>query len=79
MIDRDEYFTPEEAQAKVGKRIRTLVEFSGVPKGTNGVVLPPTDKLVSLPIQWALVGRLKPLVDWFTKWEYEKYLEELDD
>lgn len=31
-------FTPEEASTKVGKRIRTLVDFSGVPTGTEGIV-----------------------------------------
>ena len=40
----------------------------------EGVVLEPDDELVSLPIQWDLPGRTRPLVDWFTKWEYEKYL-----
>ena len=32
----DEYFTKSEAQAKVGKQVRTLIEFSDVPKGTSG-------------------------------------------
>ena len=31
-----EYFSQEEAEAKLGKRIRALVEFSGVPVGTAG-------------------------------------------
>ena len=78
-IDRDEYSTPAEAQAKVSQCIRTTVAFSSVPKGTTGLILEPTDKLVSLPIQWDLPGRTRPLVDWFTRWEYEKYLEEIAD
>lgn len=77
MIDhRDEHFTPAEARAKVGQRIRTRVPFSGVPKGTTGTVLEPDDELVTLPIQWDLPGRTRPLVDWFSRWEYERYLEE---
>lgn len=77
-----EYFSQEEALGKVGHKIRTLIEFSGVPKGTTGVVLEPNDRLVSLPIQWDLPERSygvypKPLVDWFTKDEYEKFLEEI--
>jgi hypothetical protein len=32
-------FTKEEAEAKVGKKIRTKVEFSGVPKGSMGMVV----------------------------------------
>ena len=34
-----EYFSFDEAQAKVGHRIKTLVEFSGVPKDTTGRVI----------------------------------------
>jgi hypothetical protein len=34
-----EYFTEQEAKEKVGKIIETLVEFSGVPKGTSGTVI----------------------------------------
>lgn len=76
-----EYFSQGEALAKVGHKIRTLIEFSGVPKGTTGIVLEPNDRLVSLPIQWDLPERpygaySKPLVDWFSKDEYEKFLEE---
>ena len=32
-------FTKPEAEAKVGKKVRTLVEFSGVPGGTTGRVI----------------------------------------
>jgi len=78
MTDRDEYFTPAEAAAKVGKRMRTRIAFSGVPRGTSGTVLEPDDRLVSLPIQWHLPGRTEPLVDWSSESEYERYLEELD-
>jgi hypothetical protein len=35
----EKFFTKTEAEAKVGKKIRTLVEFSGVPKGTTGQVV----------------------------------------
>jgi len=78
MIDhRDEHFTPAEARAKVGQRVRSRIAFSGVPKGTTGIVLEPDRKLVTLPIQWDLPGRSKPLVDWFSKSEYKDYLEEI--
>jgi hypothetical protein len=78
-VGRDEHFTPAEALAKVGKRIRTTIAFSGVPQGTTGTILDPDDELMTLPIQWDLPGRARPLVDWFSKWEYEKYLEEIAD
>lgn len=77
-----EYFTKQEAADKTGRRIRTKIQFAGVPKSTTGRVLQPNDELVSLPIQWDLPGRLfgthkKPLVDWFSKRDYESYLEEI--
>ena len=78
MTDRDEYFMPAGAAAKVGKRMRTRITFSCVPRETSGTVLEPDDRLVSRPIQWHLPGRTEPLVDWFSKSEYERYLEELD-
>jgi hypothetical protein len=108
MIER-KYFSQEEAQTKVGRRIRTRVAWSGVPEGTAGDVIradpagqtkQPFGKAVEVfdvAIQWNLpaepqrvgIGQLegetflvvtggKPLVDWFTKDEYEKYLEELE-
>ncbi len=36
-------FTQEEAEAKVGKRIRMRVKFPRVPQGTTGVVLMADD------------------------------------
>jgi hypothetical protein len=108
-----EYFSFDEAQAKVGRRIKTLVEWSGVPKDTTGQVIrfdpagqtkPPfgeARETFDVAIQWDLpraqplaelvipgdapnnpyihIRTGKPLVDWFTKSEYEEYLEELDE
>lgn len=101
-----ERFTEEEAEAKIGRRIITLVDFSGVPKETTGQVTQAdslgieeggSDRTFTVAIQWnlprskpqaelvipdkdepyAFVQTGKPLVDWFTKDEYEQYLEEL--
>lgn len=102
------HFTKTEAEAKVGRKIRTSVAWSGVPKGTTGTVeradsvglvrpsvgeafeghnvgirwdlqvepqVSPTLTASSVPIVAIRSG--KPLVDWFTKAEYEKYLVEL--
>jgi hypothetical protein len=73
-------FDGSTALANVGRRIKTLVGFSGVPRGTLGEVI-RADKSgegYTLAIQWELRERHgKPLVDWFTKSEYERYLEEL--
>ena len=108
MIER-EYFTQEEAEAKVGRRIKTLVPWSGVPGGTRGDVVradragqskTPFGEAVeayNVAIQWDLpreplqvasgqvggepflaISGGKPLVDWFSKDEYDQYLAELD-
>ena len=43
-------FTQEEAEAKVGKKIRTLAAWAGVPRGTTGTVVKADP-----------MGRVKPL------------------
>ena len=77
-------FTKQEAEALVGKEVITRVEFSGVVKQTRGVVLKPSPNdytsdgkyVRSVPVQWIQPERRgKPLVDWFTKYEFEKFLE----
>jgi hypothetical protein len=63
--------------AKVGQRIKTLIEFAGVPRGTLGEVTRADEsgEGYTLAIQWELPERRgKPLVDWFIKSEYERYL-----
>jgi hypothetical protein len=75
-----EYFTRVEAEVRVGRRIRTLVAFSGVPRGTTGTVIgadPAGDDGWSLAIRWDIPGRTRMLVDWFSRDEYERYLEEI--
>ncbi len=73
-------FDQAEASAKVGQRIRTRVEFSGVPQGATGQVVKAdaSGAGYTLAIEWDLAERrAKPLVDWFTKIEYERLLEEI--
>ena len=67
-------------QGKVGRRIRTNIAWAGVPRGTEGKVIGLDGSL--LMVEWKLPGKLngtlvKPLVDWFTQEEYEKYLEDV--
>ncbi len=75
-------FSYQEASSKIGKNVVCLRDFSGVPEGTKGTVT-GADKMGRYPeewdvkIQWDLPGRLNPLVDWFTKGEYERYLKEV--
>lgn len=99
MLER-EYFTEAEAKARVGKRIRTQVSWSGVPKDTTGEVIQADEGAYgwTVAIQWDLpvepkqvstgeaggapfvmIRGGKPLVDWFSKDEYERYLVELEE
>ena len=59
-------------------KIMTKYEFSGVPKGTTGLVIDEErdkyGKIKEYAIQWDL-ERPKPLVDWFTVDEFRDYLE----
>jgi hypothetical protein len=83
------YFDQATAPGKVGARIQTLVQFSGVPQGTFGEVInfdlavnrshqaDPTEGGYTLVIQWELPGRTKPLVDWFSREEYARFLREV--
>jgi hypothetical protein len=75
----ESYFSRTDAEELLWRRVRTRVEFSGVPKGTTGAVV-RVDKGsypegYTVAIQWDLPNRAKPLVDWFTRDEYFKFLE----
>jgi hypothetical protein len=82
-------FTREEAESKVGKRVKALVPFSGVPEGTTGLVVLADDMDehdlgtgFDVAIEWELSDQpfgatWRPLRDWFDKDEYDTYLEEL--
>jgi hypothetical protein len=97
-------FDKQTAMLKIGRRVRTLVAFSGVPKGTTGVVatadiaakekLPDGTRIdfYDLAIRWELptkppalvrtqsftfIRTGRPLVDWFTKDEYDRFLVEI--
>ena len=71
-----------------GARVRSKVEFSGVPKGTIGLVL-PKDR-TGFPVAWDLPSEghiyspegsttfVKPLVDWFNNWEAAQFLEPVE-
>lgn len=63
-----------------GMRIKTIVEFSGVAKGTEGEAEWDKDTNMHWKVTWDLkthadgTPRFRPLVDWFDKEEFEKYL-----
>jgi hypothetical protein len=72
-------FTKAEAQAKVGRRVRTRVACAEVPEGALGTIL-RVDCVIDgydLEIAWVWPGRRTPWIEWFTKAEYEAHLIEV--
>ncbi len=67
-------FSKNEAEALLGTRIKTTVDFSGVPKGSTGVVV-GADKAsrskYTVAVKWDIAGNL---VDWFSKSEFYRFL-----
>ncbi len=103
-MNKEILFDKHTPMMKIGRRVRTLVSFSGVPKGTTGIVaaadVAASNKLADgtridfydLAIRWelpskppvfvqtdscAFVRTGRPLVDWFTKDEYDRFLVEV--
>ena len=72
-------FTRAEAQAKVGKRVRTRVAFDGIPEGAIGTII-RADRVLDgydVEVAWVWSGRHTPWVDWLTKEEYAARLIEI--
>lgn len=72
-------FTRAEAQAKVGKQVRTRVAFAGVPEGAVGTII-RADRVIDgydVEVTWGRLGRRTPWIDWLTKAEYEARLIEM--
>lgn len=72
-------FLSEEAEDLIGKRIQSLIAFSGIPRGTKGTI---TEKYKScfghwgIGIAWDKPSALggKPITDGFSKDEFERFL-----
>jgi len=73
------YFSQEEAEILVGRHIENLRAFSGVPAGTEGIVrrASSTSQGFTVAIEWQLARQGKPLLDWFSRDEYRRYLKEI--
>ena len=73
-------FSREEAQAKLGRRVRALVGVDGVPTGTFGCVM-QLDEIkknnFEVIIEWYVLVDGKRQHDWFSKEHYERCL--IDD
>ncbi len=74
-------YTQGEARQLVGQTFQSLIEFSGVPKGTNGKVA-AIDQMgdgYDLVIEWDLgPSAIRPngqgMRDWFTREEMERFM-----
>jgi hypothetical protein len=75
------YFGREAAEALIGQRVRSLVEFRGVPKGTTGKVVRAYQEDgnggYTVGVEWDLPYSGKPPVDRFSRDEYYTNLEEV--
>jgi hypothetical protein len=72
-------FSRDEAQEKLGRRVRSVVSLNEIPAGTSGTVM-QTDEIekgeFELIIEWDVRPASKLQADWFTKEQYEGYLNE---
>src|SRR5919109_3650593 len=76
---RQTAFTRAEAQAKVGRRVRTRVAFAEVPEGALGTII-RVDRVIDgydVEVAWVWSGRRTPWIEWFTKAEYAAHLIEV--
>lgn len=74
-------FSEAEARAKVGQRVRAWIEWPGLTKGATGTVVDifhVGDNSFEVIIQWDVPHPNRPCGDWFTKSEYEVFLEEIE-
>jgi hypothetical protein len=74
------YFSLEDALAQLGQRRRTQVKFPWAPKGTTGTVIQVDTGIgpqgCTVAIEWDVL-EAKPVLDWFTKDEYDAWLEKV--
>ena len=70
-------FSREEAQALLGRRVRTVAGVDGVPTGTFGSVM-HLDEIekdnFELIVEWYVLIDGKRQHDWFSKEQYEQCL-----
>lgn len=75
------YFGRQAAEALIGQRVRNLMEFRGVPRGTTGRVVRAdpagNGNEYSVGVEWDLPYSGKPPVDRFSRDEYYTTLEEV--
>jgi hypothetical protein len=83
-VDAEDSFAYTEAQAKLGRTVITLTEWSGVPVLTVGEVVEiyrragSGSRVWGVSVRWSLPDRQgQVLQDGFSKAEYDSYLIEV--
>jgi hypothetical protein len=73
------HFDHSEAEARIGWKVQALAEFRGVPRDTTGTVvrIEASADEYTLGVEWDLPDREQPLVHWFSRNEFERYLKEV--
>jgi hypothetical protein len=70
-------FSREEAQVKLGRRVRAVVGVDGVPPGAFGCVM-QLDEIekdsFEVIVEWYVLIDGKRQHDWFSKEKYEQHL-----
>lgn len=77
----DRYFTAAEAQALIGQGLRITIEIFRVPQGTTGAVVCAKEgaRGYTVAVKWTQPDRRNPLIDWFSKGEFERFFECIED
>jgi len=68
-------FSQEEAEAKIGRSVKTLIPLAGMPRGTRGTVT----RALCMPEGYAVIVRWqwpRPRAMWFDKEVYQYALVE---
>ena len=81
------FFSKAEAEAKVGQWIQARKEYLDIPEDTVGRVvntgpswiatsIGKKGEIYGVAVEWDM-PKPKPLEDWFTKDQYERFLDEV--
>jgi hypothetical protein len=75
---QNQRFTRREAEALVGRRVRSLADYAYLPTGTTGCVVAFEEvgpEEFELVVEWDGSRRVA-LRDWFTHTEFDRFLTE---
>lgn len=76
------YFSRDLALAKLRRRIRTRIRFTGVPLGTDGIVIAADEiacERFSLAVRWVFPDGSQNRLEWLSRTDYERFLVELPE